>query len=165
MQWSALVLLALGCTVAQMNNNSDRVLSTPTLGVILAIVMALLSGSAGVYTEMIIKKRPQRSIHVQNFYLYFFGIIFNCMAIVTYDRGTVFEKVCLPHHGALVLAISSLPQTEPPRPLGAWLVSCTHTSRLCHRICPVQWLTLFAWAHIFAPFRDYSVATTGSPAS
>uniref|UniRef100_A0A061SAP7 Solute carrier family 35 (UDP-sugar transporter), member A1/2/3 n=1 Tax=Tetraselmis sp. GSL018 TaxID=582737 RepID=A0A061SAP7_9CHLO len=91
-QWSALVLLALGCTIAQMNNNSDRVLSTPMLGVVLAVVMALLSGLAGVYTEMIIKKRPQRSIHVQNFYLYFFGILFNLVAICTYDYDAVFRK-------------------------------------------------------------------------
>ena len=76
-----------------MNNNSDRVLSTPTIGVVLALVMALLSGAAGVYTEMIIKKRPQRSIHVQNFYLYTFGIFFNVLAMFTYDSGGVFEKV------------------------------------------------------------------------
>ena len=69
-QWSALILLTLGCTTSQLNTQSDNVLSTPKAGVFLAIVMALLSGSAGVYTELIIKKRPQRSINVQNFYLY-----------------------------------------------------------------------------------------------
>eukprot|EP00193_Tetraselmis_chui_P013619 CAMPEP_0177790148 /NCGR_PEP_ID=MMETSP0491_2-20121128/23169_1 /TAXON_ID=63592 /ORGANISM="Tetraselmis chuii, Strain PLY429" /LENGTH=347 /DNA_ID=CAMNT_0019312141 /DNA_START=121 /DNA_END=1164 /DNA_ORIENTATION=+ len=91
-QWSALVLLALGCTIAQMNNNSDHVLSTPAVGVVLALVMALLSGAAGVYTEMIIKKRPQRSIHVQNLYLYSFGILFNVIAIFTYDHEAVFAN-------------------------------------------------------------------------
>lgn len=92
MQWSALLLLALGCTIAQMNNNSDRVLSTPTIGVVLALAMAVLSGAAGVYTEMIMKKRLQRSIHVQNFYLYSFGILFNIIAMFTYEEGTVLEK-------------------------------------------------------------------------
>mmetsp|Transcript_12100 Transcript_12100/g.38304 ORF Transcript_12100/g.38304 Transcript_12100/m.38304 type:complete len:340 (+) Transcript_12100:60-1079(+) len=91
-QWSALVLLALGCTIAQMTSKSDAVLSTPMVGVMMAIVMALLSGGAGVYTELIIKKRPQRSINVQNFYLYIFGIMFNVLAIVTYDYEAVFSK-------------------------------------------------------------------------
>ena len=91
-QWSALILLTLGCTTSQLNTQSDNVLSTPTMGVFLAIVMALLSGAAGVYTEMIIKKRPQRSINVQNFYLYSFGIVFNMMAIFMYDNSQVMEK-------------------------------------------------------------------------
>ena len=91
-QWSALILLTLGCTTSQLNTQSDNVLSTPTMGVFLAIVMALLSGAAGVYTEMIIKKRPQRSINVQNFYLYSFGIVFNMVAIFMYDNSQVMEK-------------------------------------------------------------------------
>ena len=91
-QWSALILLTLGCTTSQLNTQSDNVLSTPKAGVFLAIVMALLSGSAGVYTELIIKKRPQRSINVQNFYLYIFGIVFNMLAILMYDNSQVMEK-------------------------------------------------------------------------
>ena len=91
-QWSALILLTLGCTTSQLNTASDNVLSTPTSGVFLAIIMALLSGAAGVYTELIIKKRPQRSINVQNFYLYIFGIVFNMMAILVYDNSGVMEK-------------------------------------------------------------------------
>ena len=66
-QWIALILLTMGCTTSQLSSSSDEVLSTPFMGVVLAIVMALLSGAAGVYTELIIKKRPQRSINVQNF--------------------------------------------------------------------------------------------------
>ena len=91
-QWSALVLLTLGCTMSQISTASENVLSTPTAGVFPAIVMALLSGSAGVYTELIIKKRPQRSINVQNFYLYIFGIVFNMMAILVYDNNQVIDR-------------------------------------------------------------------------
>ncbi len=91
-QWSALVLLTLGCATSQMNTKSDEVFSTPPFGVFLAIIMALLSGAAGVYTELIIKKRPQRSINVQNFYLYIFGIFFNLMTIVFYDNHQIMEK-------------------------------------------------------------------------
>ncbi|KAH9621480.1 hypothetical protein KSS87_020041, partial [Heliosperma pusillum] len=55
-------------------------------------VMALLSGFAGVYTEAIIKKRPQRNINVQNLYLYVFGMIFNAIAIVIQDFDAVVNK-------------------------------------------------------------------------
>ncbi|XP_057541744.1 CMP-sialic acid transporter 4-like isoform X2 [Amaranthus tricolor] len=88
-QWAAFILLCAGCTTAQLNSNSDHVLQTPLYGWIMAIVMALLSGFAGVYTEAIIKKRPQRNINVQNFYLYVFGMIFNAIAIVIQDFDAV----------------------------------------------------------------------------
>ncbi|CAL5328792.1 unnamed protein product [Camellia sinensis] len=50
-QWAAFILLCAGCTTAQLNPSSDRVLQTPFEGWVMAIVMALLSGFAGVYTE------------------------------------------------------------------------------------------------------------------
>ncbi|KMT01582.1 hypothetical protein BVRB_9g215780 [Beta vulgaris subsp. vulgaris] len=91
-QWAAFILLCAGCTTAQLNSNSDRVLQTPLYGWVMAIIMALLSGFAGVYTEAIIKKRPQRNINVQNFYLYIFGMIFNAIAIVIQDYDAVANK-------------------------------------------------------------------------
>lgn len=54
--------------------------------------MAVLSGAAGVYTELIIKRRIQRSIHVQNFYLYAFGILFNGILVAAYDAENVRSK-------------------------------------------------------------------------
>lgn len=50
-QWAAFILLCAGCTTAQLNPSSDHVLQTPFQGWMMAIVMALLSGFAGVYTE------------------------------------------------------------------------------------------------------------------
>lgn len=91
-QWAAFVLLCAGCTTAQLNSNSDKVLQTPVEGWLMAIVMALLSGFAGVYTEAIIKKRPSRNINVQNFWLYVFGMIFNAIAIVVQDFDAVVNK-------------------------------------------------------------------------
>lgn len=91
-QWAAFILLCAGCTTAQLNSKSDHVLQTPLEGLVMAIVMALLSGFAGVYTEAIIKKRPQRNINVQNFYLYVFGMIFNAVAIVIQDFDAVANK-------------------------------------------------------------------------
>ncbi|KAK6118533.1 hypothetical protein DH2020_047723 [Rehmannia glutinosa] len=91
-QWAAFILLCAGCTTAQLNSNSDRVLQTPFEGWLMAIIMALLSGFAGVYTEAIIKKRPSRNINVQNFWLYVFGMVFNAMAILVQDFDAVMNK-------------------------------------------------------------------------
>uniref|UniRef100_A0A3N7HRE5 Uncharacterized protein n=1 Tax=Populus trichocarpa TaxID=3694 RepID=A0A3N7HRE5_POPTR len=91
-QWAGFILLSAGCTTAQLNPTSDHVLETPLQGWMMAIVMALLSGFAGVYTEAIIKKRPSRNINVQNFWLYVFGMIFNALAIVTQDFDAVVNK-------------------------------------------------------------------------
>ncbi|XP_071698091.1 CMP-sialic acid transporter 2-like isoform X2 [Rutidosis leptorrhynchoides] len=91
-QWAAFVLLCAGCTTAQLNPSSDHVLQTPFLGWMMAIIMALLSGFAGVYTEAIIKKRPSRNINVQNFWLYVFGMVFNVVAILVQDFGAVMNK-------------------------------------------------------------------------
>ncbi|KAE9606425.1 hypothetical protein Lal_00013558 [Lupinus albus] len=91
-QWAAFILLTAGCTTAQLNSNSDHVLQTPFQGWVMAIVMALLSGFAGVYTEAIIKKRPSRDINVQNFWLYIFGMGFNAVAILVQDFDAVMNK-------------------------------------------------------------------------
>ncbi|KAK2984461.1 hypothetical protein RJ640_026948, partial [Escallonia rubra] len=91
-QWAAFILLCAGCTTAQLNPSSDHVLQTPLQGWIMAIVMALLSGFAGVYTEAIIKKRPSRNINVQNFWLYVFGMAFNTVAILVQDFDAVVNK-------------------------------------------------------------------------
>mmetsp|Transcript_39762 Transcript_39762/g.55213 ORF Transcript_39762/g.55213 Transcript_39762/m.55213 type:complete len:331 (-) Transcript_39762:158-1150(-) len=91
-QWSALVLLALGCTIAQMTSQSEKVLSAPVIGIMFAVIMAILSGAAGVYTELIMKKKPQRNVNVQNIYLYVFGILFNAVTIFVYDYDAVIGK-------------------------------------------------------------------------
>nr|POF27544.1 cmp-sialic acid transporter 2 [Quercus suber] len=54
-QWAAFILLYVGCSTTQLKTNSDDVLQTPVEGWLMAIVMALLSGFAGVYTEAIMK--------------------------------------------------------------------------------------------------------------
>lgn len=91
-QWAAFILLCAGCTTAQLNPSSDHVLQTPFQGWMMAIVMALLSGFAGVYTEAIIKKRPSRNINVQNFWLYVFGMAFNAVAILVQDFDAVMNE-------------------------------------------------------------------------
>ncbi|XP_020684694.1 CMP-sialic acid transporter 2 [Dendrobium catenatum] len=104
-QWTAFFFLFAGCTTTQLNSSSDHVLQTSLPGWLMAVVMALLSGFAGVYTEAIIKKRPSRNINVQNFWLYIFGMLFNIIAIFIQDfdavvnngffHGYTFITVCM----------------------------------------------------------------------
>ncbi|KAI0501641.1 hypothetical protein KFK09_016586 [Dendrobium nobile] len=104
-QWAAFIFLCVGCTITQVNSTSDHVLQTSLPGWLMAVVMALLSGFAGVYTEAIIKKRPSRNINVQNFWLYIFGMLFNIIAIFIQDfdavanngffHGYTFITVCM----------------------------------------------------------------------
>ncbi|EFJ08905.1 hypothetical protein SELMODRAFT_428435 [Selaginella moellendorffii] len=91
-QWCAFLLLALGCTTAQLNPSSEHVFQTHMEGWTMAIIMALLSGFAGVYTEAIMKKRPSRNINVQNFWLYIFGVVFNFGAMVVQDFNAITER-------------------------------------------------------------------------
>jgi UDP-sugar transporter A1/2/3 len=51
-------------------------------------VIALLSGFAAIATEWLMKsssRRAAESLHVQNIWLYFYGILFNLIAIVMDD--------------------------------------------------------------------------------
>ncbi|RCV13662.1 hypothetical protein SETIT_2G363700v2 [Setaria italica] len=105
-QWAAFILLCAGCTTAQLNPSSDHVLQTPIQGWMMAIVMSLLSGFAGVYTESIIKKRPSRNINVQNFWLYIFGMVFNLVAICVQDFGAVINKGFF--HGYSFITVSMI---------------------------------------------------------
>jgi len=89
LQWSALLLLSLGCAVTQLAGDSDRVFATPMRGFSIAVIMAILSGAAGVYTELVMKRRPQRNINVQNLYLYLFGILFNALALLQETSGSL----------------------------------------------------------------------------
>ncbi|KAL7237242.1 hypothetical protein ACSBR2_003517 [Camellia fascicularis] len=86
-QWAAFILLCAGCTTAQLNSSSDRVLQTPFQGWLMAIVCFSIS-----ILQAIIKKRPSRNINVQNFWLYVFGMCFNAIAILIQDFDAVMNK-------------------------------------------------------------------------
>lgn len=117
-QWAALTLLALGCTVAQLSASSDAVLTTPAAGLAIAIAMAILSGFAGVYTELILKSGGnKRNVNAQNVYLYAFGVLFNVFAIFAYDYDAVIRRgyfhgytflvaVMIANHAASGIAVS-----------------------------------------------------------
>ncbi|KAJ3693352.1 hypothetical protein LUZ60_008832 [Juncus effusus] len=90
-QWVAFVVLAVGCINAQMDPSTTGI-NVSIVGWIMAIIMALLSGLAGVYTEKIMKNRVSRNINVQNFWLYVFGMLFNLIFIIMKDFDDVIEK-------------------------------------------------------------------------
>ena len=91
-QWAALILLAIGCTTSQLTIESDRVLSTSRVGFIACLIMAFLSGAAGVYTELIMKKKIQRDVNVQNVYLYSFGTFLNILVMLVHERVEIIHR-------------------------------------------------------------------------
>lgn len=74
-----LLLLMLGSSVSQLEASSTSNLRIPVGVCMIALAIAFLSGAAGVYTEIMLKRYP-KSIHVQNIYMYFFGVVFNLWA-------------------------------------------------------------------------------------
>jgi UDP-sugar transporter A1/2/3 len=80
--------------------------------------MAILSGFAGVYTELILKSGGnKRNVNAQNVYLYAFGVLFNVFAIFAYDYDAVIQRgyfhgytflvaVMIANHAASGIAVS-----------------------------------------------------------
>jgi len=80
LQWAALVLLSVGCATSQISNDctNSSLFSVPIQGILICVILALLSASAGISTEWLMKKSSLKSepLHLQNMHLYFFGILF-----------------------------------------------------------------------------------------
>jgi UDP-sugar transporter A1/2/3 len=81
LQWCALVLLAAGCTISQLNQSctSQSLFSTPIQGIIIVVILSILSALGGISTEWLMKKSSLKNepLHRQNIHLYIFGIVFN----------------------------------------------------------------------------------------
>ena len=97
MQWFSSVVILIGVTVIQYNpgqrtkystivaTHKDGELIITLLGLMYGVVQAIISATAGAYCEYLyktiekVKATPewQRSIHVQNMKLYFYGVVFN----------------------------------------------------------------------------------------
>jgi drug/metabolite transporter (DMT)-like permease len=81
-QWMALMLLVIGVALAQMppqgvsshsssvhssvSDSSSSLMSNHTYGVLAVLLLSVLSGAAGVYQEMVVKKYMDLSIHYLN---------------------------------------------------------------------------------------------------
>jgi len=94
LQWAGLVLLMVGCATSQIATDckDTSLFSAPLEGIIICIILSVLSASAGIATEWIMKKSSLKNdpLQRQNMHLYFFGIIFNGL-------GYYYEKK--PAHG------------------------------------------------------------------
>ncbi|XP_013416659.1 probable UDP-sugar transporter protein SLC35A4 [Lingula anatina] len=84
LQWVALGFLALagisnsyGGLQAKQGITSAGVIHITVKGLLMITTYCFVSGLAGVYTEYILKKQYQTSIHLQNILLYIFGILLN----------------------------------------------------------------------------------------
>ena len=103
-QWAAIVLLTLGCATAQLTPNINGTSSISGRGIILAVLIAVLSALAGVYTEMILKQRDHRNVHVQNIFLYALGICCNSFALL-YDYEVIVKNGFFHGYDALVFVM------------------------------------------------------------
>lgn len=72
-QWFGLMLLTLG--VASKFYSGGKLDINKT--VFFVVIQASLSSLAGTYNELVLKKDAWKSIHVQNFFIYFFAVLFN----------------------------------------------------------------------------------------
>ena len=54
------------------------------------LFLGIFSGLAGVYNEWILKKHYSESLHLQNIYLYSYGVILNIIPAVVTSRSVDF---------------------------------------------------------------------------
>lgn len=94
-QWVALFLLTSSVASIQLSRSSSMSLSFPVLPACLTVLSSSISGSAGVVIERLMKKRKGISIFQQNTYLYFWGAIFNFIALIAEGGSTFYMNFTL----------------------------------------------------------------------
>jgi len=83
-----MILLVIGIILVDIKTETDNSFHFDSmLGIILCLIIAFLSGGAGVYTEILIKNKAKKSLHVQNLQLYVFGMICNVILYFFWDRS------------------------------------------------------------------------------
>eukprot|EP00877_Chromochloris_zofingiensis_P012402 jgi/Chrzof1/7415/Cz02g22130.t1 len=92
-QWEALFLLVAGITINQLNtcgHSGSEIPKGSLLPAVLCVIGSVTVPSmASVYNEFALKKHMDTSVHLQNFFLYFYGIVFNvigALAICAYKH-------------------------------------------------------------------------------
>eukprot|EP00195_Chlamydomonas_chlamydogama_P004279 CAMPEP_0202919010 /NCGR_PEP_ID=MMETSP1392-20130828/74754_1 /ASSEMBLY_ACC=CAM_ASM_000868 /TAXON_ID=225041 /ORGANISM="Chlamydomonas chlamydogama, Strain SAG 11-48b" /LENGTH=296 /DNA_ID=CAMNT_0049612209 /DNA_START=118 /DNA_END=1005 /DNA_ORIENTATION=- len=87
-QWEALFLLVAGITVNQLSSHcpggagsseADVPLLTAALCTLATVTVP---SAASVYNEFALKKHMDTSVHLQNFFLYFYGAVFNLGGLI-----------------------------------------------------------------------------------
>jgi solute carrier family 35 (UDP-sugar transporter), member A1/2/3 len=103
LQWKALVILATGCMVTQLNRNPISSASTEDVklsyltGYVLVFINVIAAGAGGVFSEKLLKgitkKTPvgttETSIHWQNIQLYIFGFAFGLISLYMDDDENI----------------------------------------------------------------------------
>lgn len=74
-KWAALLLLTVGVAAKYFSLGGATQLGAAAA--LFLLLQALLSSFAGVYNESVFKNNAGLSIHQQNFFMYFFAILFN----------------------------------------------------------------------------------------
>eukprot|EP00796_Vickermania_ingenoplastis_P001348 gene1348-785_t len=85
-QWFALVLVMIGVgskfvrlDAGSASPETSSASSTTLFALLCVMAQGSLSAFAGVYNEYVLKKDWGQSIHIQNFFMYFYSLIFNIM--------------------------------------------------------------------------------------
>mmetsp|Transcript_11433 Transcript_11433/g.34528 ORF Transcript_11433/g.34528 Transcript_11433/m.34528 type:complete len:348 (-) Transcript_11433:48-1091(-) len=86
-QYVAIWQLACGTAVSQLppclagSSASSSGMSSSTIGFLMSIVSCILSAFGGIYSEKLLKNKPNDSIHWQNIQLYAWGVVFNLLGM------------------------------------------------------------------------------------
>ncbi|GMH41565.1 hypothetical protein BSKO_09475 [Bryopsis sp. KO-2023] len=82
-QWEALFLLVFGITINQLSNCSSGKDSDPVslAGLLYTGGAVTIPAAASVYNELALKRHMDTSVHLQNFFLYFYGMVFNLLGL------------------------------------------------------------------------------------
>jgi UDP-galactose transporter len=94
-QWFASFTLLLGCVLSQLGGTASSRSSTAVeelslAGLVLTLVYCMISVSASVYNELLMKTEP--SLHLANIQLYFCGVIFNVVGLMFQAQGGEFRQ-------------------------------------------------------------------------
>uniref|UniRef100_A0A061RYD9 Nucleotide-sugar transporter n=1 Tax=Tetraselmis sp. GSL018 TaxID=582737 RepID=A0A061RYD9_9CHLO len=82
-QWEALFLLVSGITINQLSTCSDEGAAPLAPAAILYTGLSVtVPATASVYNEMALKRHMDTSVHLQNFFLYFYGLAFNAAGLL-----------------------------------------------------------------------------------
>lgn len=86
-----------------------------TLAIVYTVASVTIPSLASVYNEFALKKNFDTSVHLQNFFMYFYGAVFNLvglMCVVVYRGG---EGISVFHgHNSLTMLLVGLAKTLKP---------------------------------------------------
>eukprot|EP01060_Flectonema_neradi_P003188 TRINITY_DN12033_c0_g1_i1.p1 TRINITY_DN12033_c0_g1~~TRINITY_DN12033_c0_g1_i1.p1 ORF type:complete len:217 (+),score=44.44 TRINITY_DN12033_c0_g1_i1:350-1000(+) len=100
LQWSSLCLLSLGLV----SSRSSKELHTVNPGHFLVLLVCVIGSFGDVYNEKLLKNTTA-SIHLQNFKLYFFGLVLNGVAWGMYESRSSSNRFLFHDWNSYVIAL------------------------------------------------------------